>query len=64
MGDINKPYCHLCARPDGTLKSFDEVHAGMTQFFIRSQGLDQKIAGDMARQMMNKMPAWKGLAED
>lgn len=58
-GDLNKPYCHLCALPDGTMKSFEEVHDGMTRFIIRSQGLDENVAADMARRMMIKLPAWK-----
>lgn len=58
-GDSNKPYCHHCAHADGSMKSFEEVHQGMTQFIVKSQGLDQAVASDMAHQMMMKFPAWK-----
>ena len=60
-GDPNKPYCHLCAHEDGSMKSFEEVHEGMTQFIVKSQGLDPMVAGQMARQMMEKLPAWSEL---
>ena len=58
-GDLGKDYCHHCARPDGSMKSFDEVHSGMTQFIIKTQGLDESVASGLARQMMKKQPAWR-----
>jgi len=57
-GDINKPYCHRCANSDGTMKSYDEVQTGMTQFIVKSQGLDKAAATDIASELMSKMPAW------
>jgi hypothetical protein len=59
LGDPAREYCSHCANPDGALKTFDQVHAGMTQFLQRTQGIDPAVAGDMARQMMANLPAWK-----
>ena len=57
-GDANQPYCNHCSNEDGSMKSYEDVLNGMTQFIVRSQGLDGKVARDMARQMMSKLPAW------
>ena len=59
LGDRTRDYCGHCARPDGSRKTYDEVHAGMTQFLQRTQGIDAAVASDMARQMMANLPAWK-----
>ncbi len=59
LGDVSKAWCHHCARPDGTLKSYDEVHAGMTNFLTRTQGLDEQVARGAATEMMAKQPAWR-----
>lgn len=57
-GDINKGFCQHCSNEDGTLKSYDDVLAGMTQFMIRTQGIDDSVAKKMAAEMMRKLPAW------
>lgn len=59
LGDESKNYCVHCARPDGSLKSYDEALVGMTQFIVNTQGLDKDAARDVARSMMAKLPAWK-----
>jgi hypothetical protein len=56
--DPAKDYCRHCARPDGTLKSYDEALAGMSGFLMKTQGLDAEVATNTARAMMAKMPAW------
>ena len=38
---------------------FDEALAGMSEFIVRTQGLDQEAARDMARFHMSRMPAWR-----
>ncbi len=60
MNDPNKDYCVHCARPDGTMHSFEEKKAGMTEFIIKTQGFDREAAGKMAENMMRKLPAWQG----
>lgn len=57
-GDESKDYCVHCAREDGSMKSYDEAVVGMTHFLIQSQGLDEKVANDMAIKHLSKMPAW------
>ena len=59
-GDESKNYCIHCARPDGSMKSYDEVLAGMTAFLVRTQGFDQEPARKAAAGMMAGLPAWKG----
>ena len=58
-GDPSKNYCVYCARPDGSLKSYDEALIGMMGFIVSTQGLDETAARNAAQAMMAKMPAWK-----
>ena len=58
-GDESKHYCVHCARPDGSMKSYDEVLTGMTAFLVRTQGIDQDAARKTATGMMAELPAWK-----
>ena len=60
MKDASKPYCVHCARPDGSMKGYDEVLAGMCGFLKRTQGLDDAAARAAATSMMAKQPAWSG----
>lgn len=59
MGDTEKEYCKYCARPDGTMQSYDEKLNSLTNFIIKTQGLDEKAANSAAKSMMSKLPAWK-----
>ena len=61
MGDENKDYCRFCTRPDGSMQSYEEKLEGMTEFIVKTQGLDQSAAKEAARGMMSKLPAWQGL---
>ena len=58
-GDEAKDYCVHCARADGSLKSYKEALVGMTNFIVQTQGLDESAAGEAAKAMMAKMPAWQ-----
>lgn len=58
LGDVSSIYCRECANPDGSLKSYQEVHALITKAFIRSQGIDREAAKEMASELMAKLPAW------
>ena len=60
MKDVSKDYCHYCARPDGSMRSYDEALVGMAGFLKKTQGLDDAAARETARQMMAKLPAWQG----
>jgi hypothetical protein len=59
MGDPEKDYCVHCARPDGTMQSYEEKLSSFTAFIIRTQGLDKQVADAAARNMMDRLPAWK-----
>lgn len=54
----DKPYCQLCSNEDGTMKSYDDVLAGMTRFMVKTQGLDDGAAKMLAAEMMSGLPAW------
>jgi len=60
MKDPTKSYCCYCARPDGTMRSYDEAVVGMSGFLMRTQGLDEEAARKTAKSMMAKLPAWRG----
>ena len=59
MGDESKDYCVYCARPDGSMQSFEEKKESMTNFIIETQGLAHEPAERAALSMMKKLPAWK-----
>ena len=53
-------YCVHCSNPDGSLKSYEEVLEGMTNFMMTSQNMDREAAEKAAKEYMSKMPAWEG----
>jgi hypothetical protein len=57
-GDESRDYCRYCARPDGTMQSYDEKLRSMTEFIVRTQGLDEIAARGVAQRSMAKLPAW------
>jgi len=59
LGDRTKDYCVHCARPDGSLKSYEEALSGMSAFIVRTQGIDEGAARRVAQGIMAKMPAWR-----
>lgn len=56
--DESKDYC---ARPDGSMQSYEEKLDGTAEFLIRTQGLDKDAARQMAVRTLSKLPAWKGM---
>lgn len=59
MGDESKNYCRFCAKPDGSMQSYEEKLTSLTAFIIKTQGLEESIARNSAKEMMSKLPAWK-----
>jgi hypothetical protein len=51
-------YCDHCA-PGGVLQPFEERFERMTQWVIRSEGLDRADAESRTREYMRTMPAWR-----
>lgn len=62
-GDTRKDYCIHCARPDGSMQSFEEKRAGTISFIIKTQGFDEKAAVKIAENTMKRLPAWKNYFE-
>ncbi len=58
QGDESKNYCKYCARPDGTMQSYEEKLESYTQFIMKTQNASQAEAGDIARLQMANLPAW------
>ena len=54
-------YCVYCSKPDGSLKSYDEVLEGMVNFMMMSQNMKRENAEGAAKEQMAKMPAWSGM---
>jgi hypothetical protein len=61
-GDVTKDYCLHCARPDGSMQSYDEKVDSMAGFIAKTQGLDREGATAKAEEIMAELPAWKGKA--
>ena len=59
MGDESRDYCLYCARPDGSMQSYPEKLEGMTEFLVRTQGLDKDAARELAIRSLAKLPAWQ-----
>jgi len=60
LGDTSKDYCVHCARPDGSMQSYEEKAASMAAFIVRTQGFDKAAALETARKTMARLPAWRG----
>ncbi|HXZ94683.1 MAG TPA: VOC family protein [Dehalococcoidia bacterium] len=61
-GNPENLYCVNCSKPEGNLKSYEEVFEVMVNFMMMSQRMDRKTAESAAKEHMSKMPAWSGKA--
>lgn len=61
MNDESKDYCIYCTRPDGSMQSYEEKLESLTNFIIKTQGLNKEIAKDSAMNRMKNLPAWNNL---
>lgn len=59
LSDESKDYCIHCARPDGSMQSYQERLENSTEFLIRTQGLDREAAHETAIRLLAKLPAWE-----
>jgi uncharacterized glyoxalase superfamily protein PhnB len=59
-GNQENLYCVYCSRPDGSLKSREEVFQGMVKFMMTSQKMDRETAESAVNERMSEMPAWSG----
>ena len=62
LGDSSIPYCQHCTTPDGTLQPREERLERLTQWAMRSDGLDYAAAREQAKAYMATMPAWRARA--
>ena len=58
MGDPGKRYCWHRARPDGTMRFYDEMLEALVAFLAGFEGLPRRCARDMAESVLAEMPAW------
>jgi hypothetical protein len=58
-GDEKRDYCVHCARPDGSMRSYEETLAGMTRFMVTTQGIEENAAREVVRGLMANLPAWQ-----
>jgi len=61
-GNPENLYCVHCSKPDGSLKSYEEVFEGIVNFMVTVQKLERKTAESAAKVHMAVMPAWSGRA--
>lgn len=54
----NELYCVYCANENGTLKEWDEILAGATNFIASWQHIPLEEAKKRAVRMLSSMPAW------
>jgi hypothetical protein len=59
-GNPSNMYCVHCTNSDGSLKNYEEVVDGMTQFMMNIRGMDKAEAEKAAKEYMSNMPAWSG----
>ena len=64
MGDESKKYCCYCARPDGSMQSYEEKLESMTEFMMGSEDLARDEAREAAISYMSDLPAWKDRPAD
>jgi hypothetical protein len=59
MGDEAREYCRFCARPDGSMQSYEEKLEGLAEYIVRSQGIDREAAKKVSLRLMADLPAWR-----
>lgn len=61
LGDESKAYCKHCAHEDGSMQTYEEKLESMSNFIIRTQGINKEIAKATAAEHLAKLPAWKNV---
>lgn len=59
----DRDYCGYCSQEDGSMKSYAEVFAGFTRFWMQDQGVSEDEAQMQVRAMMRALPAWRDVPE-
>lgn len=58
-GNERKKYCIYCARPDGSMQSYEEKLDSLTEFIMEKYNLDKRNAVKKAKSIMSELPAWE-----
>ncbi|MBD3349626.1 MAG: hypothetical protein GF400_10595 [Candidatus Eisenbacteria bacterium] len=58
LEQMSEAYCEHCMNDEGTLKSRDEVKAGIARWIMAWQHVDEETAMKRAEHYMHAMPAW------
>jgi hypothetical protein len=64
LGDLHKPYCRYCARPDGSMQCYVERLENYAGWLVDTQGLDVNVARNQARIIMAQLPAWESVNDN
>ena len=62
MADLSKNYCIHCARPDGSMQSYEEKIESMARYLVGSQGLNEDVARAVSSNRLAGLPAWRNRA--
>lgn len=61
-GQLDNAYCVHCTDEAGNLKPYDEILENMKGFAVKTMGISEAEALQMAKEGMAKLPAWQGRA--
>ena len=61
MGDKEKDYCCHCSKPDGKMKSYEEIFKGGIQWAMNEFKISESDARRIVEENMKKQPAWKNV---
>ena len=59
LGDTNQQYCSHCTDSQGQLKPYEVVLNDTAHYLAHSQGLAMDAALGIAKEMIEKLPAWR-----
>lgn len=57
--DTHNKYCIYCTDANGNLKDFETKYAETVQFIISRMNVSRQAAEDIAKDTMQKQPAWQ-----
>jgi uncharacterized phage-like protein YoqJ len=60
-GRTDNVYCVYCTDQEGRLKPYDEVLKNMKNFAVKTMGVSDSEALQMAQEGMAKLPAWQNI---
>jgi len=57
-GDLTRPHCRGCVRPDGSIITYDEVCEHMAEHLVQTLDLHPTAARTIAEERLSNLPAW------